>query len=64
MLLLCMQVVIDIFAHVFMDDDGHWDCAAMHSAMNQKYQHISYMGPLADSNLYTCFLNCLDPKQP
>jgi hypothetical protein len=59
-----LQVVIDIFAHVFMDEDGRWDCAAMHSALTGKYQHISYMGPIHDEGVLACFINCIQPKQP
>jgi hypothetical protein len=60
--LAAVQVVVAIFSHVFQDDDGHWDSAAMHAALKCKHQHVSYSGH--DDGIVTCLLNCIKPKQP
>ena len=64
LLLGAVQVVINIFAHVFREEDGPWDVGAMQSALRGKYQHVSYGGSANDDGVLACFINCINPKQP
>lgn len=58
-----MQVLVQIFSAMFKDDEGRWDGAVMNSALQGKYQHISYADPGGDSTL-SCLINCIKPVQP
>lgn len=58
-----VQVALQIFFHVFRDENRRLDEKALHSAMYSKYQHTSFSSA-SGPGLFKCLLDCVNPMQP
>ena len=59
-----MQEVIEVFFHVFKDEEGKWDAEAMHGAMFNKYQHVRFEMGEHEKSIFSCLIHCIAPTQP
>lgn len=60
----CLQVVLEVFFHVFKDEEGKWDAEAMHGAMFGKYQHVRFEMGEHEKSIFSCLIHCISPTQP